>query len=321
MKTRIFTYVSILAAGVLMSSCDNVKTPELSSMRCEYVPDGDTAILYGKNLKSAEIIFPGDLAATTVKANDSVLYVVVPQGAQAGRIIAKNSAGEVKSPFHFRDSRNVIVNFDNRIATWGGYEPFDENDNKIRGIVEMADSVTPLPSVLPDRCDGNYGFLYGHYDNSWTMTHTMFLQYVANTEEGGRGNESVASLYKNESLNDLVLKFEVCIPKSSAYKGPRTEIFFGPYNSANKHGREKSAICFWKPYEAMSEEGFHTDGKWVTVIIPLSEFHHGIDNDTIDSKYPLDLNTATNFSFVQFGKADSSLIYMCVDNFRVVPAK
>ena len=320
MKTGIFTYVSIFVAGMLMTSCNNAKIPELTSMKCEYVPDGGTAIIYGKHLKSSEVVFPGDLAVTpNVESNDSVMYVVVPEGAQPGRLLVRNKAGETKSPFHFRDSRNVIINFDNRIATWGGYEPFDENGNKIHGIVEIADSVTPLPSNLPDPCDGNYGFLYGHYDNSWTMTHTMFIQYVANTEEGGRGNESVASLFKNESLNDLVLKFEVCIPKEVSYVGPRTELFFGPYVSGNKHGREKSAICFWKPYEDHGGRGYNTGGSWVTVTIPLTEFHHGIDNDTIDSKYPLDLNTATNFSFVQFGKADSTLIYMCVDNFRIVP--
>lgn len=306
---------------MMVTSCGTDKMPELSSMQCEYVADGDTAVIFGKNLKSVEVMFPGDLEAEVCKcSNDSVLYAIVPEGAQAGRISVKNSAGEAKSPFHFRDGRNVIVNFDNRIATWGGYEPFDENDMKIQGIVEMADSVTPLPSILPDRCDGNYGFLYGHYDNSWTMTHTMFLQYVANSEEGGRGNESVANVYKNENLNDLVLKFEICIPKASSYKGPRTEIFFGPYDAKNKHGRELSAICFWKPYEGMAD-GFHTDGKWQTISIPLSEFFHGIDNDTIDSKYPLDLQKATNFSFVQFGKADSSLVFMCVDNFRIVPSK
>lgn len=322
MKTNIFTYVSALAAGVMVSSCESAKLPELSSMRCEYVSDGDTAVIYGKNLKSVDVVFPGELPATVCSgSNDSVLYALVPAGAQEGRILVRNGAGEVKSPFHFRDGRNVIVNFDNNIATWGGYEPFDENDVKIQGIVEVPDSVTPLPSVLPDKCDGNYGFLYGHYDNSWTMTHTMFLQYVASTEEGGRGKSSVANVYENENPNDLVLKFEVCIPKTSSYKGPRTEIFFGPYEAKNKHGRELSAICFWKPYEATNGEGYHTDGEWVTVTIPLSEFHHGIDNDTIDTKYPLDLHEATNFSFVQFGKADSSLVFMCVDNFRIVPAK
>lgn len=323
MKTRIITYASILAAGLLATSCDNaVKTPELNSMRCEYVPDGGTAILYGKNLKSVKsVIFPGDLAATPqANSNDSVLYVTVPNGAKAGRITVSNGSEEVKSPFHFKDDRNIIVNFDSRVATWGGYEPFDEDGNKIKGIVEIADSVTPLPTQLPDPCDGNYGFLYGTYDVDWAMKHTMFLQYVANTDEGGRGKESVASLFQNEKLEDLVLKFEVFIPKATAYNGPRTEIFFGPYNAANKHGRELSAICFWKPFEG-TKDGFHTDDSWMTVTIPLSEFHHGIESDDLDSKYPLDLTKATNFSFVQFGPKSANPIFMCVDNFRIVPAE
>ncbi|MFA6884252.1 MAG: glycan-binding surface protein [Paludibacteraceae bacterium] len=320
MRKRNFTYASILAAGMLLSACEAAKAPELTKMKCEFVPDGGEAVLYGSNLANAEVIFPGDFAVKANNgSNDSVLIVTVPEGSSSGKLKVKTKGGEVESDFFFRDNRNTIIDFDKRIATWGGYEPFDENGDKIKGIVEFQDSVSALPAALPDGCSGNYGFLYGKYVNDWVMTHTMYLQYVANPEEGGRGESSVASNFQDYNINDLAFKFEVYVPKEAAYKGPRTEIFFGPFNAPNKHGRELSPICFWKPY--MNESGSYYTDSWTTVTIPLSEFYHGIDNDTATSKYSLDLKKATNLSFVQFGPADSTEVFMCLDNLRIVPIK
>ena len=323
MKKKNLAYVALFMFGVLTTGCgggsgnsgkSNEGAPEITRMKSEFLYDGQDAVIYGKNLKGAEVIFPGVDSPAEVKVKESsneMLVVTVPAGSKSGRIIVRTAQGEVKSSFYFRDDRNTIVNFDDYLATWGGYNPLDDAGNKIPEIAG-----NPLPAKLPDPCSGKYGFLFGEYNAPWTMKEAMFLQYVANPNEGGRGAFSVAGPYLDYPIENLALKFEVNIPKEAPYSGIRTEIFFGPYNSPDKHGRDVSPIYFWEPYKETGS--FYTDG-WETIIIPLSEFTHGISSDEEVRKLT-DLKNATNFSFVQFGApVGVPLIFMNVDNFRIVP--
>lgn len=325
-KNRVILFSLALAAG--FASCSKgPKTytessmPEMKRMLCEFVPDGGEAVIYGSNLDDAEIIFPGaEDPAKVVSSCDTMIKVIVPEGAEDGQLKIKAAEKTVLSKFIFRDNRNIIVNFDNRLATWGGYNPKDENGELITGTLEMGTEITPFPNgaKLPESCSGNYGLLYGKYDHPWMMNQCMYIQYVANPLEGGRGKISVASkAFESYDLSSLALKFEVYVPKEAAYKGIKTEIFFGPIDSPDKHGRDVSPICFWEPYKKGG--AFYTDG-WTTVTIPLSEFCHNTKSDTEKFEGEFDLKKATNLSFLQFGQPDGEpQIMMCVDNFRVVP--
>ena len=319
---------SILISGFVLS-CSNegeqkCTAPKLCKMKCEFVPDSGEAVIYGRNLANAEVIFPGDKVAEVIadKSNDSVLTVIVPMGTKEGKITVKNNGAETKSSFIFRDARNTIVNFDRRLATWGGYSPMDEEGELISGTLEYGEEITPFPNgaTLPEPCDGNYGFLYGKYKNAWEMNQSMYLQYVANPFEGGRGMISVASdAFEAYELDELALKFEVYVPKEIGYKGIKTEIFFGPIDASDKHGRDRSAICFWEPYK---ENGTFSTDTWKTITIPLTEFNHTSKTDEANSNVKINLKEATNFSFLQFGAPTSEeQIFMCVDNFRIVPIK
>ncbi|MDR1729331.1 MAG: glycan-binding surface protein [Prevotellaceae bacterium] len=320
MKKKNLAYVALFAFGVLTAGCgggagkSNGGAPEITKMKSEFVPDGQEAVIYGKNLVGADVMFPGVELPAEVnkeKSSDTTLVVTVPAGSKNGKISVKTAQGQVESSFFFRDDRNFIINFDDRLATWGGYNPFDEEGNRITSIA--GDS---LPAPLPEPCSGKYGFLYGEYNAPWTMKEAMFIQYVANPSEGGHGAFSVAGPYVDYPIENLVLKFEVYIPKKVPYQDIRTEIFCGPYDSPDKHGRDVSPICFWEPYKATGS--FYTDG-WETITIPMTEFTHGISSDE-EVKKIVDLKTATNFSFVQFGApVNVPFVYMCLDNFRIVP--
>lgn len=302
-------------------SGNNSSDPEMSSMKCEFVPDGEEAIIYGRNLKHCDIIFPGaESPARIVESSNDMVKVIVPDGSEDGQLKIKSGDKTILSKFFFRDNRNIIINFDYRLATWGGYNPKDENDELITGTLEMGTEITPFcnGAKLPQPCSGNYGLLYGKYDHPWMMNQCMYLQYVANPLEGGRGPISVASkAFESYDMSALALKFEVFVPKEVPYKNIKTEIFFGPIDSPDKHGRDVTPICFWEPYK--DNEGFSTDA-WTTVTIPLTEFWHGTKSDTDPFDGEFDLKKATNLSFLQFGQPDGEpQIMMCVDNFRIVP--
>lgn len=321
---KVFLFSLALAAG--FASCSNYgggsQNTEMKRMHCEFVPDGEEAIIYGSRLKNAEIFFQGaENPAEVVSSCDTMIKVIVPEGAESGQLFVKDKEGKkILSKFHFRDERNIIINFDHRLSTWGGYNTRDESGNLITSTLEMGAEEVPFPNnaKLPEECSGKYQLLYGTYDQPWTMNHCMYIQYVANPLEGGRGRISVASkAFESYDMSALALKFEVYVPKEVPYKGIKTEIFFGPIDSPDKHGRDVSPICYWEPYKETGE--FYTDS-WTTVTIPLSEFHHNTKSNEAVFDGDFDLKKATNLSFLQFGDPEGApQIMMCVDNFRVVP--
>lgn len=325
-SNRVILFSLALAAGFASCSTggqgsNGSSLPEMKRMHCEFVPDGGEAIIFGSNLKKAEIMFPGaENAAEVVSSCDTMIKVIVPEGAEDGQLKIKSGDKTILSKFFFRDNRNIIVNFDHRLATWGGLDPKDENGDLITGTLEMGTEIKDFPNgaKLPEPCSGNYSLLYGTYEHPWMMNNNMYIQYVANPLEGGRGRISVASkAFESYDLSSLALKFEVFVPKEVPYKGIKTEIFFGPIDAPDKHGRELSPICYWEPYKNGGE--FSTDS-WTTVTIPLSEFHHGTKSDEVDFDGEWDIKKATNLSFLQFGQPSGApLVMMCVDNFRVVP--
>lgn len=348
MKTNIFAGMGMLALITLsMTGCNSaqrveaidIDPPVINGMKSEFVPGGKEAVIYGRNLKDAKIEFEtqfyDELVEADVvssKSNDSVLVCIVPKSAWSGKIKVTNLGGETRSSFLFRDKRNIIMDFDRCHQTWGGYTPFDPQTGE---LVESLSDGKKLEASLPEPCSGKYSVLYGDYVTSWVFDSNMWLQYMANPDEGGRGNISVAGIpFLNRPIDELVLKFECNIPKEAPYKGVRTEIFCGPYDATNKHGREGSVICYWEPWTSKGysiagnnagkdlSNGFYTDG-WETITIPLSEFKHNFITDEILHDIKMDILSSVNFSFLQIGAIDNANpphVYMCVDNFRIVPA-
>lgn len=327
------SYMALCAAGFAgaqysLSSCSMIGNSnlEVKSMACEYVLDGEEAVINGKGLLNCKkVVFPGNKEGRIVaeKTNDTILTVEVPHGTVPGKVLFyENNEKPVVSDFLFRDNRGMIIDFDSYLATWGGYDPIDEEEGPIKVVMDKNKNVLELPATPPERISGSYVLFYQKYNEPWTMEFPTFLQYVAKPDEGGRGRKSIAGDNASAPIEDLCLKFEVNIPKNCAWKKqPRIEIFFGPYDCANKHGRELSPIAFWEPYLNAGEEGFYTNG-WQTVTIPLTEFYHDYKNADTKFDKKLNLETATNFSFVCMGdpgEGSTSEIFMALDNFRVVP--
>ncbi len=322
--------MSALMLGALFSACSATSAdtkPVLKGMKCEFVPDGQQAVIYGEHLAGAEVIFPdstskGIKTAVLAGSNDSIINVIVPKGAAHGQLKVIVGKDTVKSKFQFRDSRNLIIDWDKKFATWGGYDPYDENEDGEKAPITsvVLDSVVKLPAQLPEGCNGQYALLFGRYNKPWTMPQNMFIQYVANPLDGGRGDHPVAGPFDGYDVKDLALKFEVYIPKEAPYQKVHTEIYFGPYDAPDKHGRDRVPICFWEPFAVTGS--FHTEG-WETITIPLTEFTHGVKSAEDKFPTPIDLKKATNLTFVQFGDttggAADNYVLMCLDNFRVVP--
>lgn len=333
MNNRNLAWLSVLAFGSIMSACSSTPTnntdlkPSLVRMKCEFVPDGQEAIIYGQHLSGAEVVFPdstskGIKVAAVAGSNDSIVKVIVPKGSTSGKLRVIVGNDTISSKFQFRDSRNMIIDWDKKFATWGGYDPYEENEEGEHKLISsvLLDSLVKLPAALPEGCNGAYAMLFGKYNKPWSMNQSMYIQYVANPLDGGRGDHSIAGPFDGYDVKDLALKFDVYIPKEAPYQKVHTEIYFGPYDAPDKHGRDRVPLYFWEPFAVSGS--YSTEG-WETVTIPLAEFTHSVVSAEAKFPTPIDLKKSTNLTFVQFGDTvggvGDNFVLMCVDNFRVVP--
>lgn len=272
----------------------NVPAPVVGSIKCEYVPDGETAVLYGDFFfEPMKVIFPGEVEGQIVSISKTEVQVTVPAGAGSGPISVQTNFGKVKSKFYFRDDRNILLDYDSKLhETW------------------TAPIANPASNPDPAPVSGGYAYFKHAADGAWMWTNELTMQYWA---PRGRGNVPVATGLPG----DLVFKFECNVPVE--WRDVRMEIFFGPY--ADDHGRDAPGTVFarWKPWK----NGPFTTYGWITVSIPLSEFKYGKDDpddDEVGSRKIENLSSLTNVVMMLFGPANGpNPVHVCIDNVRIVP--
>lgn len=271
----------------------NVPAPLFSGIKAEYVPDGEIAVLYGDFFfEPTQVIFPNELEGEIVELTKTEIKVRVPDGAAPGQMQIKTNFGVAKSPFVFRDDRNVLLDY----------------DTKFQELWTAAIGAGPVPTEV----SGQYAFFKHASNGAWQWTNELTMQYWA---PRGRGNIPVAT----GNVSDLVFKFEANVPEP--WKAVRMEIFFGPF--AEDHGRDvaSTAMARWEPWR----EGPYTTDGWVTISIPLTEFKFGKDDgeDSMGTKSIENLSSLTNLTMMLFGPgpADGSTnpVHIAIDNVRVVP--
>lgn len=278
----------------------NIPAPVLNSIKCEYVPDGEVAILYGDYFFEPQVIFPGDITAVIDSFSKTKIKVIVPEGSTSGPLTVKTKFGKANSKFVFRDNTGLLLDFDNYShETWTS------------PIALVSENPEPEP------CSGNYTYFRHNEAAAWLWTNELTMQYWA---ERGRGNIPVAE----GLINNLVFRFEANIPDE--WDGIRMEIFFGRFEKGHDRDGDAShttSIARWKPW---TNGPFKTDG-WITVSIPLSDFQYstGDPDDGTFGSNPLedsDLASLTNVTMMVFGPAEGTHpININIDNIRIVPNK
>lgn len=276
----------------------DIPPPEISSIVCEYVPDGETVILIGDYFfEPLTVLFPGDLEAEVVNAQKTRLEVTVPVGSSSGQISVENVIGYAISPFLFRDDRNTIVNFDDLLhEDW-------------TAAIAYADSTPEI-----DPISGNYAIVQSNDVAEWSWENNLAIFAWG---ENVRGDVPLAT----GIVADLDFRFEINVP--IPWYDVRMEIYFSPYGEG--HGRDAVDPSFarWKPWLT---EPYTTSG-WVTVSIPLVDFNfdHDDANDAEVGSQPLtNLTGLTNLNMMIFGPQESDPntthpVQLCIDNIRIVP--
>jgi len=312
--------------------------PKIESMSLEWAKAGETVTINGSYLfDPVTVTFPGVDPVDAVASDGSSISVVVPEGAQPGKIKVTTASGTGQSVFMYKDSRGMLFDFDGLTGLdkhgWNAHSSQDADEWSITGrYLQFGDGVVALNG---DWEESQYSFPY--WPGSWNEPE--------NYMDGDWYTPRLCDIVDFSSWQSMALKFEMCIPASNPWKNTPMMIVFGGvdlisfgavttdiYGNAcagqnNKYmdgsdGWEMGPRVFYQPWEATGS--FDTDGKWITVTIPLTDVNKGWDGALATSE----INEAT-FSSVWFFICNGGVEYpkasctpiIKIDNIRAVPYK
>lgn len=250
--------------------------------------------------------------------------------------------GTTKAGFRYMDNRGMLFDFD---TPWKeGGEVLGNNGWHNRTITSDGTSLSGNYMVLGETAmgsdgkwnDGNFSFEYwpGSWQDPETYSSRPRMQDLADFSD-----------WKNMSL-----KFEMCIPKDNGWSAAPMQIYFGSVSQVSNggagvqdiygnvlaganntffHEQGKLARALYMPWQNTDDKTYNTEGKWVTVTIPLADFVYDYDGNKGLSYTGVNDFSAFNIFIVKGAYNDASVLPMGVDcnpiikidNIRVVPNK
>ena len=309
-----------------------VPAPVVSSMSCEYAPAGSEAVLYGDYFVDdpnvpLTISMPGDITVEgeqITSITKTAVKFIVPEGAMQGNIRVKSIYGTGQSIFQYKDTRNILFDWD------GNYEGALAAGNSWNGDNEKKGQIlASVPSV-----DNNYMVLGttllsgGQWDTP--PEYTMMYWPDLNATEGCvplYDLPQFKEMLEDYTIEELALKFEVYVPTSNPWMAEGMQIMFTSLDEASiqKHNNDylyqtETPRGVWVPWEETGS--YDTGDQWVTVTLKMSEFNKqlsGVVSETELTKEKL----AGLSIFLRGGGVDGKECepIICIDNIRVVPVE
>ena len=279
-----------------------VPAPAPTSMLCEFVPDGEEAVIRGNYLIDdpnvpLQVFFPGNIEAEVVSVSGDYdeVTVIVPDGAGIGPVTIKSIYGSSNSSFYFRDDRNIFLDFDTKTAEYGWRSGVLASEGGIDGnYVKFSGSI---PGDLSDWNEDAFSFNY------WPAS-------TSRTDDDGQ-------ILWDGDLSEAVLKFEINV--TSAWSANALQMIFTPsdLSGTNSYIADGSPRGLWYPWKG--EGSYATDG-WETVSFSLSDFvytHEGtVSETTFDNSF---LSGLTFFVYHGGVEGTECTPTILIDNIRIVP--
>lgn len=238
----------------------SIPPPELYNLKNEWPQEGENLIINGNYFFApVTVTFSGGVVGEVISVSQTQVEVTVPAGATEGPIAVETNFGEGNSTFHVWDSRNIILNFDDKVG----------NGWRI-GLAETGDG----------ELDGNYLVVRGNIaanqrdEGPGAPAQSPFaMEYWGGNDATRDGN--FYPLYPN-SYRDYVMKFEAKIKKW--YGGYLNLCLSTPDHAGNNQeiwGNALNARAIWGPWAEENAE-ISTDGQWITVVVPMTEFQYAM---------------------------------------------
>ncbi len=274
----------------------DVPGPLLQSMLCEYVKEGETAVIKGNFFIDDEnvpiqVLFPGNIEGEIVSVDIKEIQVKVPAGAGVGPLVVKSIYGSTRSSFYFRDDRGVFLDFDTKLGA--GWRP-----GKTQG-------------TNPEGISGNYVALRGSLASDWDWVEDD----LACELWGNSAGLPNGPLFEGDPA-DLALKFEAYIVNE--WTGGYMQLIFSPWSNASNAVNSDNTIArgLWRPWEASGK--FITED-WITVTVPLTDFKYD-SHATVNNLALVYPDNCGSITFFVWGPVPAPCnLFICLDNVRVVP--
>jgi len=279
-----------------------IAKPVIDHAKCEYANDGDSLTVIGNYFyKPLTVTFTGGGVADVIDISEDAKTVIVkvPSGAQPGPITIKSNFGSATSSFHFRDDRNIFLNYDDKTA---------------------AGSWRPGPTASVNGIEGNYLVLkgvLGANERSEDYPGGAFeSEFWAKANGRAPGN-----LFDGDPAK-FSMKFECDV---ITWYGSYLNICFAPYTQADNSevwGNALNARAIWGPWD-VADKPYQSNG-WITVVVPITEFKYAMGTPGGVVTYtPMAFNPSvtSSLSFWILGgpKANASPVELHIDNVRIVP--
>lgn len=277
-----------------------VPSPSLLSLSFEHAKPGDEVTLHGNYFvddpnKPLTITFPGDIAVTDIKSiEQTAITFVVPEGAvEEGEIEVTTRYGKGESKFHYLDTRGILFNFDGGLKQHGWHEQAIVNDDwSFDGnYMQFGDGDTTMEDGA--WLDSKFSFEY--WAGSWDSQQNVI-------SGDGIALYNVVDFSKAEKM---ALKFEMCIPSSNVWSACAMQICFQGLTQVSYSDKPIAGItdpappqawafsgevddafkdreadwtdwgrALYRPWQGADKGEYHTDGKWITVTVPISQFRY-----------------------------------------------
>lgn len=282
-----------------------IPSPEVASVKCEQVPEGEDVIIYG------DYFFDNQTVPLTISIGDFIVPKQDILEIQKTEVKFKSPAMSVKgsisvttaygnsgrTKFVYHDDRGILFNFDDYPIVPGWGRP-------------------TLIETGPDAISGNYMKFKGNITaGEWAGPGEGFQCNFWGEENG----VPTGNLFVSDPATSI-LKFEINVLE--AWSALPMNIFFAAQGSQEGSlWNDAVPRAQWIPWQSAGGS-FTTDG-WITVSIPISEFKYngaGKDIGTLPGNYGALLIYVYNRGRADAVGTDCSPV-MLIDNVRVIPGE
>ncbi|MBR6249633.1 MAG: hypothetical protein IKR17_00370 [Bacteroidales bacterium] len=309
-----------------------IPAPVLTSLTCEYVKPGEVATINGDYLLDYDdnhlvVEMPDGTQITNFKScTKTAVSFVVPDGCtQAGAITVTSKYGTTKSTrFNFNDNRGLITDFDGTtdIVPQGWNVPkYESEDEGITGKYAILG-----PADLDENASWNESYKLPFWCGTWNGDPMGITSGVG---------VPICNVLDFTDWKNMAFKFELCVPKSNPWMAGALQVVFASaadcandswqnntyiQTSAVEGGKDLSRGIY-RPWEATGS--FDTNGEWITVTIPFSEFVYNYDGSKVTAQTLEPDAFASLILWVNGGGVAGTACapILKLDNLRAVPYK